>query len=278
MLGLRLLTAAVGIPLLLLVLWAGHPWLGVLVALVALLAAIEMTVLLDGAGYPVAGGVVVLLGVGAVAVAALLPVTGEWLAGTWLVVAVALAATVALSRVQPAEGLRTLLGTLGGAALVAMLSFLLLIALAARPDSAHGPLVEWLDAGRAWLLITVLAVWAADSAAYATGRLWGRGRFFNHLSPSKTWTGAISGALAAILAGALLGWFVGQPLVGAGLGAVVAFAAPIGDLVESMLKRAAGVKDSGRLFPGHGGMLDRVDALLLVAPMAWLYLVIVGVA
>ena len=276
MLGLRLLTAAVGIPILLLVLWLGHPWLGVLVAIVALLGAIEMGELLTRAGLPPATGLVALFGVAAVAAAASITLTGVWLFVAWLVLLVVASAIAGLGRADGRSALGAWLATLGGATYVAMLAFLLLIALSVRPDSATGPLVAWLDAGRAWLLVVVLVVWAYDSAAYLIGRSWGRGQFFNQLSPNKTWSGAIGGGLAAIAAGLALGWLIGRPLEGAGLGVLVSFSAPIGDLAQSALKRAAEVKDSGRLFPGHGGMLDRVDALVLVAPLAWLYLVAVG--
>lgn len=278
MLARRLLTAAVGIPLLLLILWAGHPWLGVALAIVGLLAAVEVGELLAKAGYEAARGVVALLAALAMALAALAPVAGEWLLVGWLVVTVLAAAASALYQPEAVAVFRGWLGTVAGALLAAMPAFLLLIALSVRPDAAAGPLVDWLDAGRAWLLVTVLCVWADDSFAYIGGRLWGRGAFFNHISPHKTWSGAVAGGVAAIVVGGLLGWWVDRPLVGLGLGALVAFVAPIGDLLESALKRAAQVKDSGRLFPGHGGMLDRVDAFLLVAPAAWLYFVMVGLA
>lgn len=278
MLGRRLLTAAVGIPLLLLVLWLGQPWLGAALAVVVLLAAVELTELFAKAGYEVARGVVALLGVLAVAIAALVPVNGDWLLGAWLVTALVLSAAAALFRPEASEVFRAWLSTFGAATLAATPAFLLLIAVDTRPDAATGQLPAWLDAGRAWLLITALCVWADDTFAYAGGRLLGRGAFFNHISPHKTWSGAVAGGVAALAAGGLLGAWVGQPLAGLGLGVLVAFVAPIGDLAESALKRAAQVKDSGRLFPGHGGLLDRVDAFLLVAPAAWLYLVAVGLA
>jgi phosphatidate cytidylyltransferase len=264
MLGPRLLTAAVGIPLLLVVLWAGAPWLAVLIGLLALLAAIETGELLEAAGYAPALGLVAVFGVGAVALAG---VAVDWLGAGWLgwlIALVALALAAALPRPTGAEVLRSWVGSLFGSIYVGLLSFLLLISHSAQPEASSGPLVELLDAGRAWLLIVVLTVWAYDSAAYVVGRAWPRGSFFNHISPAKTWSGAVGGG--------------GRPLEGAGLGVLVNFAAPLGDLAESALKRAAGVKDSGHLFPGHGGMLDRVDAFVLVAPLAWLYLVVVGVA
>jgi phosphatidate cytidylyltransferase len=281
MLGLRLLTAAVGIPLLILVLWAGQPWLAVLVGVVSLLAAVETGDLLVRAGHAPAHGLVVLFGVAAVALAAAAsPAAGQveigLLATGWLVLLVVVAMTGSLRAEDGAAALRIWVGTVAGAAYVAMLAFLLLISLTPRPEAATGPLADWLDAGRAWLLIVVLTVFAYDSAAYIVGRTYGRGRFFNHISPNKTWSGAIGGTVAAIAVGAALGGLVGRPLEGAGLGALVGFAAPVGDLAESALKRAADVKDSGRLFPGHGGMLDRVDAFVVVAPLAWLYLVVVG--
>lgn len=278
MLGRRLLTAAVGIPLLLLVLWAGHPWLGAALAVVVLLGAVEVGELLARAGYEPARGVIALLGVLALALAAAVPFAGEWLLVGWLVLVVALGAAAGLGRSDPVVVFRAWLGTVAGSLLTAMPAFLLLIALAVRPDAAFGPLAEWLDAGRAWLLITVLCVWADDTFAFLGGRLWRWGRFFNHISPNKTWSGAISGGVAAVVAGGLLGWWVDRPLVGLGLGVLVSVAAPAGDLLESALKRAAQVKDSGRLFPGHGGILDRIDAFLVVAPAAWLYLVVAGLA
>jgi phosphatidate cytidylyltransferase len=121
-------------------------------------------------------------------------------------------------------------------------------------------------------------VWVYDSAAYAVGRVWGRGHFFAHISPHKTWSGAAGGTVAVIAACAVLGAFIGRPVEGFGLGVLIAFSAPIGDLAESVLKRAAGVKDSGQLIPGHGGMLDRVDSFVTAAPVAWVYLTFLGLA
>lgn len=276
MLGLRLLTAAIGIPLLVLVMWAGQPWLAVLIGVIVLLAAVETGELLDGAGIRSAHGLVVLFGVAAVVLAAAWPPAPAWLAAGWLALLVTASLGVAVRAADGGAAVRMLAGTLTGATYVAMLAFLLLISVSVGPAAASGPLVEWLDAGRAWLLVVVLGVWAYDTAAYAVGRLWGRGRFFNHISPNKTWTGAIGGSVAAVAAGALLGGVMGHAAEGAGLGLLISFAAPLGDLAESALKRAAGVKDSGRLFPGHGGMLDRVDAFVVVAPLAWLYLMAVG--
>jgi len=278
MLTQRLLTAAIGIPLLLLVLWAGHPWLGVLLAVAVLLAAVEVGELFGRAGYPAATGVVALLAVLAVVAAAAAVFAGAWLFAAWLVVLVVASASASLTRADADAALRTWLGTAAGALIAAMPAFLLLIALAVRPDAVGGPVAGWLDGGRWWLLIVVLGVWSYDSAAYLTGRAYGRGRFFNAISPRKTMSGAIGGSLAAVVACGLLGALVGRPVVGIGLGAVIALAAPAGDLTESMLKRVAGVKDSGRLFPGHGGMLDRLDAFIVVAPAAWLYLVVAGLA
>ncbi|HEY6106973.1 MAG TPA: phosphatidate cytidylyltransferase, partial [Anaeromyxobacteraceae bacterium] len=114
--------------------------------------------------------------------------------------------------------------------------------------------------------------WANDTFAYFAGSLFGRHRLLERVSPQKTWEGFAGGALGSV-AGALA---VRALLLGpVPLWAALAVAAggavlgPLGDLAESMLKRAAGVKDSGRLIPGHGGLLDRIDALLFVAP--WVY-------
>lgn len=124
--------------------------------------------------------------------------------------------------------------------------------------------VEFGAAALVWLLA---AVAAADSCAYFAGRRFGRRKLAPRLSPGKTWEGLAAGAAAALLCGALGGWWFAGPLaVWLGIGAAVFVASVLGDLTESMLKRARGVKDSGGLLPGHGGLLDRVDSVLPAAP------------
>jgi phosphatidate cytidylyltransferase len=135
-------------------------------------------------------------------------------------------------------------------------------------------------------LVTFLlcAVWAGDTAALYVGRAWGRRKMSPTLSPNKTWEGALASVGGSLFStGVLLGlaqllqmWDVGWLSYSGGrwwywlgLSLVVNVAAQVGDLAESSLKRSAGVKDSGSLLPGHGGVLDRIDALLIAAPVLW---------
>jgi phosphatidate cytidylyltransferase len=130
-----------------------------------------------------------------------------------------------------------------------------------------------LPRGEWWILLAVTVTWLNDTFAYFTGRAFGRRKLYERISPSKTWEGALGGALGSVI-GALVVrqfWIPELPLAGAALvGAGAAVLGPIGDLSESMLKRAFGAKDSGRLLPGHGGVLDRIDALLFNAPFVLL--------
>jgi phosphatidate cytidylyltransferase len=124
--------------------------------------------------------------------------------------------------------------------------------------------------------LLILAVWAYDTGAYLIGRRFGRERFLTHISPSKTYAGLVGGIVASTIVVGVMLVGLGQPVWHAAiLGPIAALAAQAGDLAESMLKRAAGVKDSGRLIPGHGGMLDRVDSFLFAAPVVMLYVVAV---
>jgi phosphatidate cytidylyltransferase len=117
-----------------------------------------------------------------------------------------------------------------------------------------------------------------DTAAYFVGSAIGRHPFFHSISPRKSLEGAVAGAVASILVGAIAGpWLIGISVpLGIGLGALITVAAQGGDLVESAIKREAGVKDSGTLIPGHGGLLDRADSIVLLAPVVYCYLKLIA--
>jgi phosphatidate cytidylyltransferase len=141
------------------------------------------------------------------------------------------------------------------------------------PDTAAAAA---LGSGRAWFVLLLLTVWSYDTGAFLVGRQVGRHKFLTHLSPSKSIEGLFGGVALATLVGSVGFWALGQPVVsGLLFGPLVALAAQAGDLAESLLKRAAGAKDSSRLIPGHGGVLDRVDSFLFAAPVAVLYVLVV---
>jgi phosphatidate cytidylyltransferase len=124
------------------------------------------------------------------------------------------------------------------------------------------------------VLAVLVLVWVADTAAYFVGRRWGRRKLAPSISPGKTWEGALGGVLAALAYAIICGSFVGRVawvalVAGAALLAVLSI---VGDLFESAAKRQAGVKDSGTLLPGHGGILDRIDSATATLPLAALLL------
>ncbi|HSZ63072.1 MAG TPA: phosphatidate cytidylyltransferase [Terriglobales bacterium] len=148
-------------------------------------------------------------------------------------------------------------------------------------------------AGAIWTIYTLLAVWAGDIFAYFVGKSLGRNLMSPEISPKKTWEGAAASVAASVIVGTL--WIQHAPAISSTLlriglidrrdgmfgleqpqlwpiiilSAVVNVAAQLGDLVESLIKRGAGVKDSGTILPGHGGMLDRIDAMLFAVPVVW---------
>ena len=135
------------------------------------------------------------------------------------------------------------------------------------------------DFGRSWLLFTLLVVFACDTGAFAAGRLAGRHRMAPRVSPNKTWEGAAGGFAASVGAALLVGlaFDLTVPVWQQALiGAVASVAAQVGDLFESALKRAANVKDSGSIMPGHGGILDRMDSILFALPAVFYMLLAVG--
>ncbi len=134
-----------------------------------------------------------------------------------------------------------------------------------------------LGSGTRWLVLVFLSTWINDTAAYLVGKAVGRHPCAPYLSPKKTWEGTVGGWIGGVAATMLLGyWLVDLPwLHGLALGALVATVAPFGDLAKSMVKRQMGVKDFSALIPGHGGMFDRIDSLLFVAPVVYYYATLV---
>jgi len=133
-----------------------------------------------------------------------------------------------------------------------------------------------IDDGMLWLALALVGTWIADSGAYFVGIRLGKHPFFPKISPKKTREGAVGELVSGTLAVVLLGYFFLDLPIGWGLilGVLLSLGATYGDLAESVIKRQIGVKDSGNLIPGHGGMLDRVDSLLFVVPIV--YYVVTG--
>ncbi len=127
-----------------------------------------------------------------------------------------------------------------------------------------------------WTVLAVfIAIWTCDSAAYFAGRAWGRHKLFPRVSPNKSWEGAVAGFCAAVVSFLIVRALVlpyMSPLTAVVCGVIVGVFGQLGDLVESLLKRDAGVKDSSALIPGHGGVLDRFDSLMFVSPLVFVYL------
>lgn len=131
--------------------------------------------------------------------------------------------------------------------------------------------------GRWLLLFALVIVWVGDTLAYFVGRAVGRYKLAPQLSPKKTWEGAIASLAGSLLVALLFArWINLSPVHLYAMAAVGNLAGQVGDLLESAYKRSAGIKDSGSILPGHGGMLDRIDALILAVPVVWYYWLLVA--
>ena len=286
MLRTRVLTALILGPVVLAVAWFREPWLSVGILLVAAVALWEAGDLLTAAGWPVprvatvVAGLVLALAVLAPLHADVVPAVAdatEQLGGFGLPLAAAALAVVALAMValrnqDPRIGFSAWMGSVFAVAYLGTLVPLIAVVGHLAPDGGtpDSPLGQlgWAS-GTGWLLLMFGLVWSCDSGAYFIGRAIGRRKLHALVSPGKTVEGYVGGAVTAGLVTALLGWLLldMSPLIGGVVGLVTAAIAQFGDLAKSMLKRVADRKDSGNLFPGHGGMLDRIDSLLFAAPV-----------
>jgi len=281
MLRLRVLSAVALIPVVLFVVGLGGVWLALLVALAAGIALDEAYHLFSVAGHrPVrwAG----FLGAFLLILAATFLPLGEGI-GAAAAGAVLVTLIGQLLRRDRGGALTDWALTLAGALYVAWcLAHFLLLRQMGQPDFAP-PFWEALGApvlgaGAWWVYATFLMVWLCDTAAYFVGMYWGRHKMAPYVSPKKSWEGAAAGFVVSIGVAVGLVPLLGLPLSyawAALLGALVGVVGQVGDLAESLLKRQAGVKDSGRLIPGHGGMLDRADSLLFVVPVVYYFLRVV---
>jgi phosphatidate cytidylyltransferase len=295
MLRTRLLTAGVLGPIILAIVVIGEPWLSVLIGVVAFLALVELVSLLDAAGYEppqvltILSGVALTAaslisvneaGVGGILTTALVALDPPGLVAATLIAITLLLAVAAFMRSDPKAGFVTwAMSTFGCGYVGLLLPAIALVAhLPAPSGTATSPVgVLGLGSGVAWTLTLVLIVWAYDTGAYLVGRLVGRTRLVDHISPSKTVEGLAGGLVAATIGAgigaALIGLEPWHPLL---MGPLVGLAAQAGDLAESLLKRAAGRKESGFLVPGHGGILDRVDSFMFAAPVLAGYALLVA--
>ncbi|HWO94022.1 MAG TPA: CDP-archaeol synthase, partial [Dehalococcoidia bacterium] len=137
---------------------------------------------------------------------------------------------------------------------------------------AHAVLLRELDDGREWVLLAFGVVFATDTGAYFIGRAFGRRKMAPRVSPGKTWAGGVGGFACGAIVAAVLNFAFGldaPPWEIAGLAIIVPVTAEIGDLAESVLKRSMHVKDMGKVMPGHGGIVDRLDSLLFAIPVLY---------
>lgn len=216
----------------------------------------------------------------AIVAMAVVALTGAGATGLFAVTALAVAAPLIVLLGNPAQtnGLTTWSLACSGALYLALPVYAA-ITTRALPGQVEAPWMnQWVSSlavgwdaapvGLAWALVAILVIWTNDSAAYLVGRVIGQRKLAPEVSPGKTVEGSLGGLVGSALAGGLVFVFVGLGAgwLGAVVGVVIGFAGQLGDLAESLLKRQAGVKDSGSLIPGHGGVLDRIDALLFAFP------------
>lgn len=261
MLKQRILTAILGIPLLIALIYIGSWPLFLAVSLLFFLGMREFINIAEKAGYPplkismYVGGFLLILD--AYLFSGLFATFAFFVAFMLLVIELILSNKINLA---------TIAVSFFGVIYLGLLKYILLLR-----DFPEGFIL---------ILMVFVLTWAVDTGAYFSGRLFGNKKLAPSISPNKTWAGAIGGTLVTMLMAAALyftiapdGIFVGGVIGAIILGFLIAISGQFGDLLASLLKRSANVKDSGNLLPGHGGVLDRFDSILLTAPVTFYFIV-----
>ncbi|MCD6567264.1 MAG: phosphatidate cytidylyltransferase [Dehalococcoidia bacterium] len=273
MLKQRIVCAVVGVPLLVLVTWFGHLWFGLFVAAVVLAGTLEFYQVTISPSVLTQGNLInrslIYFGLLWSMLVAMAPLIFHCTVVNFLPAIMTFAVLISLIWVlfqNPREGAFPKWAWLvAGVVYVGwMLSYWMNLRI--------------MDGGRDWVYLALFTAFANDTGAFFIGRKWGRHRLAPSISPGKTWEGASGGLLSAVLTAVVVAMILNsisvlpveywQVIL---IGCLISVFAQLGDLVESMLKRNAGVKDTGKFLPGHGGILDRFDSLIFVGPVVYYY-------
>lgn len=275
MLRARVITALWGIPLLVIIIWFGEPWFTILIAILGVMAVLEFYRMLTASKVPLLtyfgliGTLLFIISRNSDLLSSLEPhFDPNLLTPLLLTSAVLLSLIWLLWRGQKEKAFTSWASTMAGILYVGwLLSYLVAL--------------RGLDDGRNWVFFTLATTFASDITAFFSGRALGRHRLAPYISPGKTKEGAVGGILGAVIVslffilptplGLDLHW--GQVIL---LGFLISIFAQLGDLVESLFKRNMGAKDSGKLIPGHGGFLDRVDSLIFTGVVVYYYAVLIA--
>lgn len=274
----RLIVAAAGVPLGIYMAYSGGWFLGLVLALVAAIGSHEFYTLASARSAKPLGWFGIPTAVLLVLIAVYEPAFPAWgdrALALLLFLGLLTSAAVIFNRGMSEQPLFSAAATVSGALYTGgTLAFGIFLRALPETRGAFGDIHPW--EGACLLIFPLWVTWIGDSAAYFLGKRFGRRKLAPKISPGKTVEGGLAGLGGSILAGAAAGLYMGtfpnfpiSPLAGAFIALALGVAGQVGDLAESVLKREAGVKDSGTLLPGHGGALDRFDALFFTIPLSY---------
>ncbi|MBX0328541.1 phosphatidate cytidylyltransferase [Oscillochloris sp. ZM17-4] len=275
-LALRVASVSVLIPIVVAAAW----WYWsttILVGLCIVLGVVELNGIIRRGGYTPRTPVGLAVGLLVCAATAFQPSTSLDLSGAAIGLSILISLAYELLPRDRSDSLISWALTFSGAYYIGgLLSYFILIGQLDTPLRGGWLAMLHIPPGTSWIFLVLAVTWLQDTAAYFVGRAFGRHKMAPILSPKKSWEGAAGGFVTSILSALLAVAILGLPIGYADaalIGAAAGVAGPLGDLVESLIKRQIGIKDSGQLIPGHGGILDRIDSLLFTAPVIY-YLIL----